>query len=60
MKLTKKEKKAIECLAMHSRIDLSYEGGGTFNKGDDNNSFDEKDAEKVRTALAIIRLMVNK
>lgn len=49
--LSNREEKDIRLLLEHVRTDLSFFGGGTFNLGDDENSFDEKSANKVIEAI---------
>ena len=53
--LTKTDRRNIEVVLAHCETDLSYEGGGTFNLGDVDNSADIKEIEKARDGVDGIR-----
>ena len=56
---TKTEVKNIELMLKHVMEDLSYGGGGTFNLGDNENSFDTKNASKVVEAIDDIKWILS-
>jgi hypothetical protein len=52
--LTKGEQKEIRLLLEHSRRDIDFGGGGSFSKYDNENTFDEKEADKVRRGIEAV------
>jgi hypothetical protein len=57
--LTKKEIEGLKVVMYHSMIDDSYRGGGTFNKGDDNNTYDTKEAKKAILGREVISFILH-
>jgi hypothetical protein len=57
--LTKKEVEALRIVVIHTLIDLSYSGNGTFNKGDDNNTFDAKEAKRAILGNDVIGFIID-
>lgn len=55
MKLTTRQIDDLLTLIEHTRTDLSYGEGGSFNYGE---GFDEKDAKKAERAIAIIKQLI--
>jgi len=51
LKFGKREEEAMRCVLEHCKIDISYGGGGTFNKGDADNTADEKEIAKARQGI---------
>lgn len=58
MKITKRIADDLRTLIRHTRADISYNGGGSYNKGDDNNSHDPIDARKAERAIAFIEELI--
>jgi hypothetical protein len=57
--MTKTERNNIQMLLAHCREDLSYEGGGTYNLHDNENTFDQKKANKAIEAIKDIEWIVS-
>jgi hypothetical protein len=57
--LGKTEIKKIKKLLLHSEIDLSYGGSGTFTKGDNNNNPDLKEMKEVKEAIESIKWILD-
>ncbi len=45
-------------MIQHTRGDMSFREGGTFNAGKDFEDFDEKDAKKVLRAIEFIKKLI--
>ena len=60
LKLNKTDVKEIKLLLRHTIEDISYDGGGTFNKGDNDNTFDEKEAKKAISAIESIKWILER
>ena len=58
MVVSKTEIKKIKKLLLHSQIDISYGGGGTFTKGDNDNSADQKEIADVTEAIDLINWII--
>ena len=60
MKLTQKEINNLIVMIQHSRIDMSYGEGGTFNYTDKNGTsdYDEKEAKRVEQAMITIKRLI--
>lgn len=56
--MTKKDQRAIETMLWHAEKDISYQGGGTYNKGDDANSYDEKEAKIGTEGIALVKWII--
>lgn len=56
--LTKTDIKEIETALTHCEEDLSNGGCGTFNIGDNENTFNAKEAEKAKKGIANIRWII--
>ncbi len=56
--LSKTEIKSLQLVISHINQDLSYGGGGTFSKGDSDNSFDEKEAKKVSEGIELLKIFI--
>lgn len=54
LELGKREQEALRVIKEHTLIDLSFEGEGSYNKGDSDNSYDEKEAKKARRGIEVI------
>lgn len=57
--LTKSEIEALDVVAKHSAIDQSYEGGGSFNKGDNENTYDYKEGNKAILGRKVIEFIIH-
>ena len=58
MKLSKRTIDDLLTMIRHTRIDISYDGGGSYNKGDSNHSHDPKDARKSERAIEFIKKLI--
>lgn len=47
LKIGKKEEQAMRCVLKHCQIDMNYGGGGSFSKGDNDNTPDLKEIGKA-------------
>lgn len=58
--LTKKDIKNLEVLIKHTKADISYGEGGSFNCEGKNGEypFDEKEAKKAKDAINIINFII--
>jgi len=59
LQINKSEKKAFALLIEHVRSDMSYGDGGSFVKWKPEQHFDEKEAERVRRAIAMLEWIIN-
>ncbi len=53
LRFGKREEKAMRCALMHCKIDMSYGGGGTFSKGDNENTEDEKEVALAKKGVEL-------
>jgi hypothetical protein len=58
MKLSKRTTDDLLTLIEHTRADISFDGGGTFNLGDDDNTHDAKSAKKAERAIDFIKRLI--
>ncbi len=58
--LSKTEREALAIIAHHTKVDISYGEGGSFNKEDKNGGypFDAKDAKKAERGIELIRFIL--
>jgi hypothetical protein len=45
-------------LIRHTRTDIGFNGGGTYNLGDNDNTHDKKEAKKAERAIEFIKKLI--
>lgn len=56
--LTKKEVECLRTIINHTRADISFDGGGSYNMGDADNSPDKKAEAKAVEAIGLIEFII--
>lgn len=55
----KREEKAMLCVLSHCKRDMSYGGGGSFTKGDNNNTEDSKEIKMAQQGIELFEWIIN-
>ena len=58
MKLSKRAVEDLLGMIEHVREDISYGGGGTYNRHDDDHSFDQKAARGSERAIEVLKRLI--
>ena len=59
LSMSKRDRECIESVLRHCEHDISFGGGGTFTKGDADNSADEKEIAKARRGIECVRWILS-
>ena len=58
MKISNRTVDDLLTLIEHTRIDISFDGGGSYNLGDSDNTHDVKSAKKAERAIEFIKIII--
>lgn len=59
LKFGKREEEAMRTVLMHCKIDISYDGGGSFTIGDNENNPDLKEIAKAKEGIKLFEWILD-